>query len=85
MDANRDVFNFMNNDWYMDKKESSDLSEVGTWTFKYTIKFKYPSEYLKPIDKVGGGSAVTIDPAFTVQIVNPVSCKVTKNLCPASA
>ena len=43
MDANSDVFDFKNNDWTMDKKLSSDLSQVGTWTFKYTIKFNYPS------------------------------------------
>ena len=73
MDANRDVFHFMNNDWTMDKKLSSDLSEVGTWTFKYTIKTLYPNS-IRPIDTLGGGSEVTIDPAFTVQILEPDHC-----------
>ena len=67
MDANRDVFHFMNNDWYMDKKQSFDFDEIGTWTFRYTIRTLYPNRYGIGIDS----STVTIDPAFTVQIVAP--------------
>ena len=79
MDANRDVFHFMNNDWYMQKrqKDSTDASQIGVWTFRYNIQLLYPSRFGRNIDPV----KVWIDPAFNVTIEAPdcypelVSCE----------
>ena len=75
-DGDAVVWKFGNNDFYLKKRATtlSDTSQVGVYTFKYTILKQWNNIY------VSG----TIENAFTVTVTGPPTCTITSSVCASS-